>query len=539
MVMSCYGTAGGTLVMRLARAYSGLSQSTLQKLFHGLKREGANLPEPTAGERDLWRARQQTLIKHAPLPKGQRERSERDLFHAGQEDLPPGVFYALSNLEVRARQEAVLREIKGQVVDLAPPGSQAHLYDLDEEGRPKYVWYASYGSNMDAERFDTYVTGGTPHGSNTHHQGCRDKTPPADDIPIRFEGRMHFAALSGRWGGGVAFMDNDHAGHALGRAYLVSIEQFDDIIAQENGKIPGTVTIDAGEVLRTGQVDVSTNLYGRMCHIGDKDGKPVLTFTGNFSAQEALEDSYSNINSWTSTTKPSPNYLRMIGRGLGETFGMDVGQQADYLRGVPGATTMTKTRLMEILSTPPDPMPKPKPRPVTSLPSSYARSWDTQSSLWDTDPMEPPDPRNPEPFEEDMWEERDLFVPSDYADHPSWLHDPYFSAKKPKERPQGTNETTSRSRSGPSVSGTPKPAGIPTGKPSPPPGVTWTRKICVICQSRDHDMHGCPRLASNNTPETGGQPPKPATAKKPAPPRVEAGKTSGAKSKHKRKDNDA
>ena len=48
----------------------------------------------------------------------------------------------------------------------------------------RLVWYAVYGSNLRRQRFDCYIAGGRPEGSNTEYPGCRDKTPPKDDRPI-------------------------------------------------------------------------------------------------------------------------------------------------------------------------------------------------------------------------------------------------------------------------------------------------------------------------------------------------------------------
>ena len=45
--MSCRTTSGGSVSIRLARAFSGLPDSTLQTLFHALKREGTGCPAPT------------------------------------------------------------------------------------------------------------------------------------------------------------------------------------------------------------------------------------------------------------------------------------------------------------------------------------------------------------------------------------------------------------------------------------------------------------------------------------------------------------
>lgn len=389
---------------RLARSYSGLPDSTIQSLFHSLKREGLERPVPTQEEFDQWRSRTRSLIHSSRMSERLKSRSEHDLFLANEEDYDGDTFYALANIERRARQQAVIRSLKGNVTDLTPPGSQLDMYEWGPDGRPARVWYASYGSNMARERFLTYIEGGTPQGSASKHEGCRDSSLPQGDIPIRYRGRMHFAYESRRWeSGGVAFLDNDGVSHALGRAYNVSMEQFDDIVAQENGGYVSTISpkaTPAEEAILNGSATASHGVYGTMVHIGDYDGAPVFTFTGDFTASEALEESWAARPGICSTNEPSPNYIRMVGSGLQDTFGMSEHEQADYLRGCPGMEDFGRRRVLKILRTPPEPV-KVAPRTTyssysgASSGSSYRgseswmeawdreRGWGTSDDEWD------------------------------------------------------------------------------------------------------------------------------------------------------------
>ena len=126
------------------------------------------------------------------------------------------------------------------------------------------VWYASFGSNILSERFACYLEGGRIEGMIRDMPGSRDPSPPTewrrwDDLPHR----LFFAHSSPTWdGGGVAFVDFGEdlrvAGTpapaetervapatrapALGvsyRLYRVTLEQFNDVLAQENGMAPG------------------------------------------------------------------------------------------------------------------------------------------------------------------------------------------------------------------------------------------------------------------------------------------------------------
>jgi hypothetical protein len=375
--MSCRTTKGGTLSLRLAKHYSGLPDKQLQKLFHALVREGKNLPRPKPDEIKEWENRQRALIRHADFTDPVLDRCDQDLFRAKTEQPDGGTFYAWSHIELRSRQESVLANISN-AVDLDPPGSQSKYYKLGEDGRPTTVWYASYGSNMNKDRFLTYIQGGKPEGTNTNHVGARDKTLPEEDIPIRFDGRMHFAYSSSRWGnGGVAFMDVDHAGHALGRAYKITSQQFDDVVAQENGKTPGLKTdeISFDVVLSTTQDEINNGLYGTLIHIGDYKCAPVLTFTGNFTAQEAIEENSKFFGGDDSTrvlvasNSPTGNYLRMVHQGLRETFNLTDEEAADYLRGCAGAEGWTRRKLLAVLRAE-----KPEPVPLPKYASPYTES---------------------------------------------------------------------------------------------------------------------------------------------------------------------
>lgn len=201
----------------------------------------------------------------------------------------------------------------------------------------------------------SYVNGTVPTGLQTSHPGCRDSSDPTGDIAISFPGRMHFAGKSSRWGGGGAsFVDGTAPGKALGRAYNLSIEQFDDIVAQENRQEVGSVTINTQELLAKKKTSVSDTLpYGTLIHVGDYNGDPIFTLTSDFTSKNSIEDStVTGLKSDIATRTPNYNYLRTIGLGLAEAFNMDVKAQADYLRGAPGAEDISKTAMVKILEAP-------------------------------------------------------------------------------------------------------------------------------------------------------------------------------------------
>jgi hypothetical protein len=99
-----------------------------------------------------------------------------------------------------------------------------------------YVWYATYGSNMLQERFLLYIKGGNCVFNGKNYTGCRDKSLPKDSKPIEITYNMYYANRSLSWGaGGVSFLDLSKPGKALGRMYLITKEQFEDVRRQEGG----------------------------------------------------------------------------------------------------------------------------------------------------------------------------------------------------------------------------------------------------------------------------------------------------------------
>ncbi len=197
------------------------------------------------------------------------------------------------------------------------------------------VWYAAYGSNLWRARLLVYLTGGpVPHSPAGREQaGGRDPSPPLDHRPLELPGhRLLFARSSAGWGGGgVGFLaphDPPVPGPgpvgALGRIWLVTGAQFDDIAAQENGRPPGSVTVDPAAVGPGRPLEVCDGWYGRVLHLGaGPGGHPVLTVTCPDPGGLPLHPAH-------------PSYLRVVGLGLMETWGLDPAEAAAHLAAAPG-----------------------------------------------------------------------------------------------------------------------------------------------------------------------------------------------------------
>ncbi|MEU6128016.1 histone deacetylase [Saccharopolyspora sp. NPDC047091] len=192
------------------------------------------------------------------------------------------------------------------------------------DSAPELIWYASYGSNMHADRFRHYLEGGTPPGGRRACPGSRDPRPPRRTGGHRTPGGVYFATESQVWGGGRAFLDPELPGSAALRAYLVTPGQFADVVAQEMYREPGG-DLDLREVLRTGRQVIGPGRYETLLHVGERDGHPVLTFTAPWSAAEVP------------LLAPSAEYLRMLLGGLRAGQGWDARTAAEHLAAMPGA----------------------------------------------------------------------------------------------------------------------------------------------------------------------------------------------------------
>ena len=113
------------------------------------------------------------------------------------------------------------------------------------------LWYAAYGSNLSRERFQVYLQGGRPIGGARKYPGCRDPLGPDRDVSLMIPGGLRFVGVSSVWGGGMAVYDARAVGQVAARAYLISAEQFVDILAQET-RLEPDLEADLTAVRETG-----------------------------------------------------------------------------------------------------------------------------------------------------------------------------------------------------------------------------------------------------------------------------------------------
>src|SRR5699024_12039281 len=104
--------------------------------------------------------------------------------------------------------------------------------------------------------------------------------------------------------GGVAFIDHHPVEDEVtsGRKFLITDEQFKEVVAQENNE--QGLDIDLDTVIREGAVKITNGWYGRIMYLGEKDGAPIFTFTSNVPMTEQK------------IKEPAQAYIRTIANGL-------------------------------------------------------------------------------------------------------------------------------------------------------------------------------------------------------------------------------
>ena len=151
---------------------------------------------------------------------------------------------------------------------------------IDDE---EYLWYLCYGSNINKKRFMIYING-DKDGCFAHVGGCKDKSKPLNSKPYIIRRRIYFAKHSGKWNGGVAFLNYRSLGKVYGKIYKIKKSQFIDILKQEQ----------------------NLKDYNTIIYVGKYNRVPIYTFTSLYKLND-LE-------------KPSNEYLKTIEEGIKDTY---------------------------------------------------------------------------------------------------------------------------------------------------------------------------------------------------------------------------
>src|SRR5699024_52482 len=103
----------------------------------------------------------------------------------------------------------------------------------------------------------------------------------------------------------------------IGRLFLITEDQFKDVVAQENNET--MIDIDLETIIKQGYAKETDGWYGRMMYLGKKEGAPIFTFTSNTPMSKQRFNT------------PAKPYIQSSGVGL---MKMDMSEQdgSDYLR---------------------------------------------------------------------------------------------------------------------------------------------------------------------------------------------------------------
>lgn len=151
------------------------------------------------------------------------------------------------------------------------------------------IWYVSYGSNLLAERFRTYLTGSAADGEFGFHPPAPSPAPPADDRWLWIDHALYFAGVSQRWTGSAAFVSTERGDvRSVAHGYLVEYDQFAHLLAVEN-------VVDDIDVVEPTEIEVGTvglldidrrgrafrGKYDAVLRLPDIDGIPAVTVTSS------------------------------------------------------------------------------------------------------------------------------------------------------------------------------------------------------------------------------------------------------------------
>ena len=146
--------------------------------------------------------------------------------------------------------------------------------------------------------------------------------------------QLYFAGTSKVWSGSPCFVDTDLTPGAFShaRAYLIGWEQFEDIVAQENGRLSITIDLGPDELAPGLTHQLGNRRYENVLCLNTLDGVPVLSLTSPWSMSSAEIDA------------PSLAYLEVLITGLREVHGLPDEEIVAYLGAAPGCSELLVTQ---------------------------------------------------------------------------------------------------------------------------------------------------------------------------------------------------
>lgn len=262
---------------------------------------------------------------------------------------PPHTLISSSDSEAEDDNGAPISENLGELLeDVIKPFSNLKV-DADEETDVSsswrselsnvYIWYASYGSNMWKARFHCYLAGGQVEGMQRHCSGSANRTMPKEILWKTFPCHIFFGRDSSHsWGpGGVAFLnpENNFQHNTYMCLYKISLEQFNDILFQENG-----LSLNAGAPLFdittlnaisdkefNSQQIVESGWYGNVVYLGKEQEIPIITMTCPLLDIERFKSGKLPVRA------PNKAYANTLIKGLVEGEQLSEAEAIAYIEG--------------------------------------------------------------------------------------------------------------------------------------------------------------------------------------------------------------
>ncbi|KAK9107258.1 hypothetical protein Syun_023269 [Stephania yunnanensis] len=207
------------------------------------------------------------------------------------------------------------------------------------------IWYACFGSNMWMPRFLCYIQGGQVEGMQKPFPGSIDKRLPKDIMwkimPHRlFFGRSHTCT----WGeGGVAFLHPESSidDKTYMCLYRITLEQFNDLIVQENVLVQENVqhdsmitpffdstSLDSAVTNKSIVLEaIKEGWYSNVVHLGTEGALHILTMTCSLSDVESFKSGEHPLRA------PSKGYMNTLVRGLVQGKQLSEDEAISYING--------------------------------------------------------------------------------------------------------------------------------------------------------------------------------------------------------------
>ena len=210
------------------------------------------------------------------------------------------------------------------------------------------LWYAAYGPNVNRDRFLELIHGGKSAFTGQNFPGCRTTRDPIRDYALVIRHELYFARNSDQWGGAVAFVRPEESkAQTLGRAYLISADQFVDIVCQENSRKPGDTDFvfnyayaESVKESYFNKADPARPLgqaklwYGRVLRLGLRESWPIFTVTAEWPG-------YGDAGA------PGRTYLKAISDGIRQLGKISQAALVEYFAGKVGVKDRISRPVLE------------------------------------------------------------------------------------------------------------------------------------------------------------------------------------------------